>query len=481
MSNASIAMLLGVLLSSVWRPSAAWSEDTWADPFPGVRWLHRQTGDQNVNVLVVNLCYAGVSVRATDSSERGQTVPDFAVAVGAQAAVNANFFFDGFAPDGLVVHEAVPWPDGADDERNTPVSFGTYRAEIAHQNLTTAFEPWMREVVSGQTLLLWEGAVAAAPGAGYDYRTAVGLTRDQELILAAVDGPEAGWTGMDFDGLVALMQEMGAYVAVNMDGGGSTQMWVQGYGVVNDQAERYRAVASHLAVYARGIGLTPHCTTIYAAELVAAGGGFSGMSMTLVAGSIVSGWLELRNAGTVAWEPGRTNLGTTVPQDHACVFATGSWIGPSRPATIDRVVAPGETGRFEFEIASPASPGVYTEHFNLVEEDVAWFSNSGGPPDDTLRIEVTSVPPSEGSVEEAVEGESAQEETAPEGSEADGTPGDAGDMTDPGADLSDGAVGGTCGCRLLPSRDIAAGGWGACIVLLAVLLACRRKNRPAVR
>jgi hypothetical protein len=45
--------------------TTAHATDTWTDPYPGVRQLHRVTSDQNINVLVVDLCGAGVSVRTT--------------------------------------------------------------------------------------------------------------------------------------------------------------------------------------------------------------------------------------------------------------------------------------------------------------------------------------------------------------------------------------------------------------------------------
>ncbi len=68
------------------------AKDTWADPFPGVRWLYRVTESENVNALFVDLCMAGVSVRATDKSERGRTVSSFGKLVAVQAAVSGDFF-----------------------------------------------------------------------------------------------------------------------------------------------------------------------------------------------------------------------------------------------------------------------------------------------------------------------------------------------------------------------------------------------------
>ncbi|KAB2908460.1 MAG: hypothetical protein F9K40_04355, partial [Kofleriaceae bacterium] len=57
-----------------------------------MRRLHRTLSNQNLNVLVVDLCAPGVSVRATASNERQRTVSSFGALVGAQAAVNGDFF-----------------------------------------------------------------------------------------------------------------------------------------------------------------------------------------------------------------------------------------------------------------------------------------------------------------------------------------------------------------------------------------------------
>jgi hypothetical protein len=112
----------------------------------------------------------------------------------------------------------------------------------------------------------------------------------------------------------------------------------------------------------------------------------------LYPGQEVPGFIEMRNTGTATWQPGVTNLGTTEPRDVASPFAGPDWLGPNRPATIDRAVAPNEVGRFNFTVRAPAAAGDYPQYFNLVQEGVAWFSNQGGPPDNLLQVRVTVIP-----------------------------------------------------------------------------------------
>ena len=62
-------------------------------------------------------------------------------------------------------------------------------------------------------------------------RTAMGLSRDkQTFLLVVVDGRSGRSSGMYGTELAALMDKLGAWTALNLDGGGSSQMWVDGDG-----------------------------------------------------------------------------------------------------------------------------------------------------------------------------------------------------------------------------------------------------------
>lgn len=67
-------------------------------------------------------------------------------------------------------------------------------------------------------------------------RTAVGLTKNNHLLLVTVDGRNAKAYGMSLPELVDLMKTLGCIDALNMDGGGSTTLYIRGEpnnGVVN--------------------------------------------------------------------------------------------------------------------------------------------------------------------------------------------------------------------------------------------------------
>lgn len=111
----------------------------------------------------------------------------------------------------------------------------------------------------------------------------------------------------------------------------------------------------------------------------------------LTPGAEVPGWIEVRNTGTETWRPGEVNLGTSAPRDASSALAGPDWLSPGRAATIDRVVGPGEVGRFAFTVRAPSTPGDYPQYFNLVRELVTWFSDAGGPVDEYIQVRVTVV------------------------------------------------------------------------------------------
>jgi exopolysaccharide biosynthesis protein len=81
-------------------------------------------------------------------------------------------------------------------------------------------------------------------------RTAVGFSRDSTtLFILAVDGRSQRSIGVTLDELALLMRRLGAWQAMNFDGGGSTTMVIDG-AVVNAPSDTAgeRAVGNALLV-----------------------------------------------------------------------------------------------------------------------------------------------------------------------------------------------------------------------------------------
>lgn len=99
-------------------------------------------------------------------------------------------------------------------------------------------------IISGGPSLIKDGEVfidvtAQKLGAitGKNPRTAIGYTAHNEFIMVTVDGREHASVGMTLGELARMMKGFGCINAMNLDGGGSTVMYVQGK-VVNNPAQK---------------------------------------------------------------------------------------------------------------------------------------------------------------------------------------------------------------------------------------------------
>ncbi len=245
----------------------AFAGDTWSDPHPGIRLLARTTSEPwVVSALEVDLCADGVAVRATTSDERQQTTTSFRSAVGAQAAINGDFFsYSDYSPTGLAIGEGQLWHD--DNDTLGFVAFGTERAEISEPTDVVSDTAWMAQAVGGYPLLVRDGVAltsfSPAPSHCDDRhpRTAVALSVDAATLwMVVVDGRSSASDGMTCRELADLLEGLGAYTALNLDGGGSSTLTVEGLGTVNDPSDgSERTVSNHLAVFADGHTWPEHC------------------------------------------------------------------------------------------------------------------------------------------------------------------------------------------------------------------------------
>lgn len=80
---------------------------------------------------------------------------------------------------------------------------------------------------------------------GRNPRTAIGYTKENHLIMLTVDGREGSSIGLTLVELANLMKEFGCVNAMNLDGGGSTVMYIKGQ-VVNRPAVQGGIPLSHV-------------------------------------------------------------------------------------------------------------------------------------------------------------------------------------------------------------------------------------------
>jgi len=101
----------------------------------------------------------------------------------------------------------------------------------------------VKHIISGGPYLVKDGDVYVDMTAeklgsigGRNPRSAIGYTSDNNLVLVAVDGREGSSIGMTLMELAGFMKSIGCTNAMNLDGGGSTVMYVKGK-VVNNPAQ----------------------------------------------------------------------------------------------------------------------------------------------------------------------------------------------------------------------------------------------------
>ena len=82
-------------------------------------------------------------------------------------------------------------------------------------------------------------------------RTAVGVTADGKIVLFICAGRIAQSDGATHEEVAMIMKSIGCVQAMNLDGGGSTGMWVKGAGMINYKDSSWRAVKSTLGFFAK--------------------------------------------------------------------------------------------------------------------------------------------------------------------------------------------------------------------------------------
>lgn len=152
---------------------------------------------------------------------------------GAEIAVNGGFFaiprpdpihyvqVDGEAVDPALLAKTGGGMVGVNDERVTVQRWDS--AQVAC---------WRDILVSGG-FLLEKGKILVPASPDRHPRTLIGVDGER-VLLVAVDGRSPGRaTGMTPRECAFLMQQLGASQALNLDGGGSTTLWLKERGVVN--------------------------------------------------------------------------------------------------------------------------------------------------------------------------------------------------------------------------------------------------------
>lgn len=256
-------------------PRGARGDDRWRAPYEGVRHLHRRSGTFDYHLLRIDLAVARPRFVATPESLLApadiggrrvwRTTSQFARHVGADVAINANYFDirnGRFGTCGLSMSGGRVWRSSYADRRldcDWSFVFGA-RGEVEvfdsrSKVLGPAPWPWVTEAVTGSPRVLTAGAVDEYTHPRHalqrNPRTVLGVDRSRStLFVMMVNGREGRNQGMTCPETARILQGHGAWDAVNLDGGGSSALYVRAEGgLVSHPADGIeRGVANHLGM-----------------------------------------------------------------------------------------------------------------------------------------------------------------------------------------------------------------------------------------
>lgn len=233
--------------------------DDWTRVDDGVDYRKFEREGMRVHVARIDLTSDAVRVIATPESQRRLKVSEFAKKNHALVAINADYFTKEFQPIGLIAGPCGPWKGTKDTSREGVIAVGDSHAKIFPQKeVLEQPEEWMEAIVSGWPMLVKSCTPLTAsqlPGSdGFTRtphpRTAVGVSKDgKTMYFVVADGRRDGIPGMTLARLARFMaDELGACAAMNLDGGGSSAMWVGDRIISKPSDGSEREVANHLAV-----------------------------------------------------------------------------------------------------------------------------------------------------------------------------------------------------------------------------------------
>lgn len=164
------------------------------------------------------------------------------------AAINGGYFITG-------IKQAIP----ADPVRVGGIDYphrgGWSSTALAPRADTVVIAPWSADlegdvivagpllVVGGRPQLAW---VDYSPKTQYNKqqlhdifapRSAIGVRPNGSVALLLVDGRRAAWFGMSLDELATIGYWLGLDRMINLDGGGSSTLWLRSHGVVNSPSD----------------------------------------------------------------------------------------------------------------------------------------------------------------------------------------------------------------------------------------------------
>ena len=233
------------------------------------------------HVLTIDTRVKGIEFLVTPPDAEGEmplkarTTSQFLEEFGVQIAINGDNFGpwwsrgpadyyphvgDPVSPFGFAASKGKVYSiDDVEDVGTRPNLYINRRNVLSFNNQPSR----VHDAISGERMIVLKGRVAPGfDGVELEPRTALGISRNGRYVyIVVVDGRQPFYSqGVTLRELAELLIEQGAFMAMNMDGGGSSTMVVEGeHGeprILNSPIDslipgRERPVGNHLGIYVR--------------------------------------------------------------------------------------------------------------------------------------------------------------------------------------------------------------------------------------
>lgn len=181
-----------------------------------------------------------------------KTTSTFGKELGAMAAINGTFFdvanggsVDFIKMNGSVIKENVLGKNGKRARHQEAAIVIDDRGKLALKkwDKTTDWENNLTEkdVMLSGPLLIFNKNVENLDTTSFTKarhpRSAIGIKANGKVIVLTVDGRQENSAGMSLPELAKVMRWLGCVSAINLDGGGSTTLWVAETGVINHPSD----------------------------------------------------------------------------------------------------------------------------------------------------------------------------------------------------------------------------------------------------
>ena len=198
--------------------------------------------NQSINVLAIkknkNVFRVGYERKELKETSK------FGKESNAIAALNGTFFdvknggsVDYIRSNGEVINESKPTKSGLARHQKAAIVIARGRLSLAKGD-SLGWEKKIKgeDIMSTGPLLQFESRPVKPDSSEFTFarhpRTAIAITK-KEILLITVDGRDKHAAGMNLIELAKIMRWLGAKDGINLDGGGSTTMWIHSKGVVN--------------------------------------------------------------------------------------------------------------------------------------------------------------------------------------------------------------------------------------------------------